>query len=1123
MEQSYSKKNIWVASLTAGLLVAAFVFFASSWARSAEEGDITGALQDLSTAIGQEVVSQDQAVAICDSEKYFEVCADVGKKYGLYSSEESKQVDTFIAEIRGAVAEKLKNCQTTECLIGVANELAKKVSVKDPKLAESFELTSKFVERKQAVIQAAKEQGVDYDACRNMDPDTAEISLLRACAKLAKDSRVKEIIPAGVRAQAEQYGDYADKSVELRSSLQSGEFKCGDGSLEGCGDFCLNPGEAARAQGSSVIPPVCRQIAQKFFGADGVKQLEAAYSQVQQTQNFYKKKSENILFTTIDGRTLTRPEDIGNYMEAQGRQGNVEAVEKGMDYMVSQGFIQPKEKEFALKYVKRARDLGGPIDFDKCSQNPDSCREFIPEDHRSEFEAGFKMQEILRQELGFDPRQCQNSTGNQDIGQKCFEASKRALPQLESFASQSPEIQQFVSEIKSNVGRAEQFNNQRGQLQQAFQQSGGGPGGCKSEQECRVYCSDPLHGPECISFGAKQGISGFQGTEAVEKFQQYNQALQRPQFGGSEGGFFPSNQGYPAPGGFQGQGSQQGFPFPGQGQGVPGGFPGQGYPVQGGFPGGQRGFPSPGGPVGPSPECFAAIQSGDFAKAKVVCSVQLPVSQPLSQVCPSLPTVDSCPVGEIKVVSYSSPDCGVFYACKKEYVPIYSQPAYTPYPYPTGSYAPYPTGGNNGTYCPPPSYWDEASRSCRGSQQGSYSPYPPTYSAPPSCPSGQWWDYARNSCQGSTTSYSPYPTGGGTGTCTVALTNLLGSGCHWMYTNVYCDGPMTKSAKEGDTTTTAGCTGGTASYSPYPTGGTYSPYPSGTPTSSGSCPSGSHTMYVNNAGGYCMSDADATKCGPLNSASASGFGSCSTYQATYSPYPSGGSYTPYPTCTVTGQWWDPATSSCKSSSTTYTPYPSPGTCPAGQYWYWPSTGAGYCKANETPYPYPSSGGSYTPYPTCTVTGQWWDPATSSCRSTTTTSYSPAPTYSSPPSCPSGQWWDYASSSCQATSTFTPAPTYTAYPTSTYTYTPAPTTDPSASCTSSGGTWNGSSCVYPTPVPTTSPPPSGFNSPQHQMAMARTIMACVDSGGTWKGISCESASFTQAFFGNILKIFSRFIK
>ncbi|TSC64484.1 MAG: peptidase, CARDB domain repeat-containing [Parcubacteria group bacterium Gr01-1014_106] len=54
-------------------------------------------------------------------------------------------------------------------------------------------------------------------------------------------------------------------------------------------------------------------------------------------------------------------------------------------------------------------------------------------------------------------------------------------------------------------------------------------------------------------------------------------------------------------------------------------------------------------------------------------------------------------------------------------------------------------------------------------------------------------------------------TGGTSSPCDTTLTALLGSGCHWMYSDasgasIYCDGPMTKSARRGDTVVTQGCT-----------------------------------------------------------------------------------------------------------------------------------------------------------------------------------------------------------------------------------------------------------------------------------------------------------------------------
>ncbi|MBI2057995.1 MAG: hypothetical protein HYT63_03395 [Candidatus Yanofskybacteria bacterium] len=1155
--QPHCNNSILFLVLAAGLLLSAvFVpVYAAEGDPSAEQ--ISAALPDLSAATGQQITTHEQAAQVCDSEKYFEICADIGKKYNLYKPEEIRQVDNFVSEIKGNIANQLQSCQTTECLIGVANELAKKLNTKSPTLAADLDLTPKLVERKQAVITAAKELGVNYEQCRNMDPETAPVELLRACAKLAKDSRVKEIIPEGARQAAEAYGDYADKSVELRASLVSGEFQCGDGSLQGCGNFCLNPGEAARAQGIAGIPPVCRQIAKKFFGASGEKDLENAYTQVGQNQQFIYKKAESVLFATIDGKTLTSPEAIGRYMEEQGKKGNVEAVEKGMDFMIAKGFVKPAEKEYVLKFVRQARDRGGIPDFDACRTNPESCREFIPEDHRGEFEVGIQIDQIMRQEIGFNPRECERGGSDPAIGQKCFEGSKKALSKLEALAAQSPEARRMVAEIKGHISKGEEFEKRKGDIQQVFQ-SQGGPGGCKSEQECFAYCSDPTHGPECIAFGAKQGV--FRGDEAIQRYQQFDQNIQQSNqrsrglsveqynFPGQQQGGFPG-QGFGVQGGFPGQGFGVQGGFPGQGQGVQGGFPGQGgYPGQGqgfGYPGGQFGQgqqgqfggqgPNFGGPAGPSPECFAAIQSGDFARAKTACTVSVPTGVPYQ------PAV----------------------------IPVSSQVTYTPYP-----------------VCQQGQYWD--GRQCV---------FPPTYSPvgsyvpPQQCPEGQYWVYQANSCKPNdyrpydSGGYSPYPTyspgPGSGGGCSQSLINLLGTGCHQMYYDtsgkaIYCDGPMSKSAKEGDTSTTAGCTGPSGSYSPYPTGSytppptcpsgqwwdyarsvctsssTYSPYP----TTSGSCPSGSHTM-----GSYCMSDADGTKCGPLNSASTSGFGSCSTYtnSTSYTPYPTY-STTPSGSCTGTSESACTAVTNCKwvqgssanssycyyssGSGTTYTPYPTAtvsGSCSSGSH----SMGS-YCMSDSDstkcgPYgssvssfgscssyqgtsttytysPYPTgstyspypTGGTYSPYPTC-PSGQWWDYSTSSCKTTSTTD------------CTSGYYWNGSSCVSSGSTTYSPYPTYSTYsPYPTYSetttsYTPPPTTysPPPESTTT---------IYYPPPESTTTTvPPSSFDSRAHQMAVARTIMACVDSGGSWNSgmASCQPAN--SGFFANVLKIFSRFLR
>ncbi len=110
-----------------------------------------------------------------------------------------------------------------------------------------------------------------------------------------------------------------------------------------------------------------------------------------------------------------------------------------------------------------------------------------------------------------------------------------------------------------------------------------------------------------------------------------------------------------------------------------------------------------------------------------------------------------------------------------------------------------------------------------------------------------------------------YPTGGGgsgSTSCDSALTSLLGTGCHQMYTDtsgntVFCDGPMTKSAKQGDTVTTSGCTspgGGTSSTS-CPSGQYWNGSACVT-TSTTDCPSGQYW-----SGSSCVSSSPSSSCG----------------------------------------------------------------------------------------------------------------------------------------------------------------------------------------------------------------------------------------------------------------------
>src|SRR3990167_5249453 len=238
MNLTYCKNLSNTLLIVAGVFLASAILF-SPLVGAAEEAQIKDAIKELRSVTGQAVTSEDQAKALCNQEQYLDVCADIGKKYDLYTPEEIKSVDDFLVEVKGKILDDIKKCNSEECLVRVAGELAQKIKTKNPTLAADLNLTTTVVEEKKAVVQAAKEIGVNFKDCESMDPDTAPVDLLRKCARLAKDSRVQKYIPEEKRALAAQFEDSA--TIKLREALSAGKYQCGDGTLEGCGNFCLNP------------------------------------------------------------------------------------------------------------------------------------------------------------------------------------------------------------------------------------------------------------------------------------------------------------------------------------------------------------------------------------------------------------------------------------------------------------------------------------------------------------------------------------------------------------------------------------------------------------------------------------------------------------------------------------------------------------------------------------------------------------------------------------------------------------------------------------------------------------------------------------------------------------------
>src|SRR3989344_6798027 len=351
----YKNQRSLLLIIMVGVFLASAFLFLCRGAQPAEEGQIQAAISELNSVTGQNIATEEQARDFCNQEQYWETCADVGKKHELYETEELKQVDLFLNEIKGKILEDIKSCSDEVCLIKVANDLAQKIQRKNPTLATNLQLTTKIVEEKNAVVQAAQEVGVNFSDCESMDPDTAPVDLLRKCARLAKDTRVQKYIPEEKRALAEQFEDSA--TIKLREALSVGKYQCGNNTLESCGNFCLNP------TGTDGIPAVCNQIASEIFGQEGVKQLEAAHQQAGQVKDYYSKK---FILTLPDGSELVGEGQIRNACDKAFAIRNIEFVRACGNFAVNNGFAAQADIDKGLKLMESFTQKAPNVKFEQC-------------------------------------------------------------------------------------------------------------------------------------------------------------------------------------------------------------------------------------------------------------------------------------------------------------------------------------------------------------------------------------------------------------------------------------------------------------------------------------------------------------------------------------------------------------------------------------------------------------------------------------------------------------------------------------------------------------------------------------------------------------------------------------
>lgn len=794
----FSRRIFFIVCSAGGIFLSA-VFVSAQQVETSPVGQpstaVQSALADVSALYGAPVTSVVQAGDICSLEKFLVECAVIGKRHNLYSADEVKNVDVVLDELKGSVVNDLKACTTESCLADVASRLATRITAKNPSVAAAVDLTPQKVKEKQTIIEAAVAAGVSARECSVMDPDTASVDLLRSCAKLAKDTRVQKYIPTAQRALV----GTIDTAADLKSALERGEYQCGNNTPDGCGSFCLNPSADTRARGSDGIPSVCRSIAEKFFGSRGVQELENAYKQVTQVSTYYAKRAAALTFTTIDGAVLRSPEEIGGYMEEQGRKGNVAAVEKGMGFLVTNGFVKQADSDFAVAMVTKVRERGGIETFDGCRDNAQACADFVPDSERTTFDASQKIDAIVRVEMKAegiaDPQLCENSKN----GDACIRATKRALPQLEALVQTLPAAQGVIDDMRRHVAFAEQSVVARTRAEQEFQKTGStltlGEKTFSNFSDMEAYCR--VNGEVCLTEAVKRGF--IEKEFAAKKYEAaYAQQQKAPVFNqsfpeifpvisplqGREGGVLSIRE--------SNQSIVPGFTLPQPGSGVPPGLskeealkrfkewldnpqgpapvPGFGVPQQTQpyypypqerYPEQQQSCPSiPGIVQPPCPDGQYRQENRDargcfVSYGSCVVKSQTP-NQPLDriQTCPALPSVSSCSSSEERYATFSSAQCGTYYACRPRQDSTIPP---SPPSCPSGQYWFYPPSGapycrqSEGTYASTTVY-----RQCDWNTQylkgATNECLPKTNCASPSNP-----EYGTSECVGIRSVVSPQP------------------------------------------------------------------------------------------------------------------------------------------------------------------------------------------------------------------------------------------------------------------------------------------------------------------------------------------------------------------------------
>jgi len=660
-------KNLILGSvITGGLIIGGFA------GAQTQGEEIPQNLQPLAKELG----CSTKAECSTAFEQNFEHGLELAEKYNAYANPEQKKLaESYKKEVISKLS-SIKDENVEEEIVKIAREILSK----NKDLAKKLAVTNENVRAAETIVTEIKNAGGNLDLCSKPANSLSKEDLI-ICFEASKQlSKKAETIQTYISKESIAEAEAKSKSLSLDEALRNGEYPELGKTPEEAGTKCLRAGSEAIT--------ACDDIARKFFGEEGVKELVRARAETKQAEEFYKKGVENLSLQRPTGETIVGKDAIRKACDTAFQNKDVASARACGDFAVKNGFTTREEADRGLTLLQSVTSVS-QVNLNACSQNPEACKNYIPDDYRKEYEAKKKIYEAISQEAGLKPEDCRRAPFDSSIGRRCVEASKRIIPNLKIIAGDLSEAERLVGEIEIRTQKGEEYAKRAGEFTSVLKAQGG-PGGCRTEAECSTYCSDPKNGAECISFGTKFQV--FSGEEGVQRYTEYNRryTTPTPQPAQEDEG---SRYTYPYP-------TPNPYPYPNPNRPIAEPY----YSPRPGYPGG-----------GISPECYAAIQSGDFVQAKTVCvttkpypqpiqppqptqcpiatAIYLPCSEgtyretkysngcpsfgeciaipgyqpkpePIKGVCPALPTVSSCSDGQDKIISYSSPECGTYYSCK---------------------------------------------------------------------------------------------------------------------------------------------------------------------------------------------------------------------------------------------------------------------------------------------------------------------------------------------------------------------------------------------------------------------------------------------------------------------------